>query len=94
MGVAALVLGIVGLIVAIIPFLGMYALPLTLLALIFGGLGMRKAPKGLATAGLVLGLIGSCLGGYWVHASHEVSAALQKELDKDPHVVNAAGLEH
>jgi hypothetical protein len=82
MGVASLVLGIIGLIISIIPFIGQYALPLTGLALILGAFGMRKPPKGLATAGLVLGLIGSGLGGYWIYATHKAAAALQQELDR------------
>ena len=77
MGIAALVLGIIGLIVSIIPFVGMYALPLTVLALLLGALGMRKRPRGLATAGVVLGLLGTALGGYWIHASHVAADALR-----------------
>jgi len=84
MGVAALVLGIIGLVVSIIPFIGQYALPLTGLALILGAFGMRKTPKGLATAGLVLGLVGSSLGGYWMYASHKAAAALQDVIDHPP----------
>ncbi|HEY1554524.1 MAG TPA: hypothetical protein VGF94_06785 [Kofleriaceae bacterium] len=84
MGVAALVLGIIGFIVSIIPFLGMYALPVTGLAFILGAVGMRKKPRGLAIAGLVLGLLGSGLGVYWIHATHKAAQALQEEVDKLP----------
>ena len=54
MAVAALVLGIVGLLLPI----------LSVLALIFGGIGMSKANqgasgKGMAVAGLVLGILGT-----------------------------------
>ncbi len=77
MGIAALVLGIIGLLLSFIPFFGMYALPLTVLAVLLGGFGMRKLPRGLATAGLVLGLLGTALGGYWVHASHVAADALR-----------------
>ncbi len=82
MGVASLVLGIIGLVVSIIPFLGQYGLVLTVPAVVLGAIGMRKLPRGLATAGLVLGLIGSLLGGYWIHASHQAAAALQEQLDQ------------
>jgi hypothetical protein len=82
MGIASLVLGIIGLLLSFIPFIGQYALPLTGLALIFGAFGMRKAKgKGLAIAGLVMGLVGSGLGGYWIHATHQAEAALKDTLD-------------
>ncbi|MDR0365709.1 MAG: DUF4190 domain-containing protein [Bifidobacteriaceae bacterium] len=60
MGVAALVLGIIG-----VLGVGICAV----LAIIFGGLGMRKANKGLASnrnqsqAGMIMGIIGV---GFWV----------------------------
>jgi hypothetical protein len=82
MGVASLVLGIIGLLLSFIPFIGQYALPLTGLALILGIFGMRKpAGKGLAVAGLVLGLVGSGLGGYWIYATHKAADALQDAID-------------
>lgn len=82
MGVASLVVGIIGLLVSFIPFIGEYALPLTIIALVLGALGRRTMPNGLATSGLVLGLIGSSLAGYWMYASHQATAALQAELAK------------
>lgn len=85
MGVASLVLGTIGLIISLIPFLGQYALVLTIFAVVFGALGRRSLQgKGLATAGLALGLIGSALGGFWVYTSHKAAKALQQELDR-PH---------
>ena len=80
MGVAALVLGIIGTLVSFIPVLGMYAIPLTVLALAFGALGLRKPKRGLATAGLVLGLVGTGIGGW----QYTLSRKIEKEL------VNAA----
>jgi hypothetical protein len=83
MGVASLVLGIIGLIISLIPFLGQYALVLTIIAVILGALGRRTIQgKGLATAGLALGLVGTALGGFWVYASHKAANALQQELDR------------
>jgi hypothetical protein len=73
MGIAAMVLGILGLILSFVPCLGMYALPLTGLAVILGALGLRTPKdgvprgKGMAIAGLVTGLIGSILGAYWLY---------------------------
>jgi hypothetical protein len=76
MAIASLVIGIIGLLISFLPFLGAYAIPLTVLALILGALGMRKAQgKGMAIAGLVLGLLGTCISGWWFYAAHRVSAA-------------------
>ncbi len=55
-GIAALVLGIVGVAFGwwIIPFLGFVA---SILAIIFGAVGMRSRTRGMAIAGLVLGIV-------------------------------------
>jgi len=61
MGVAALVLGILGVIPLVFPII------MSILAIIFGGIGRSRATrgeatnKGVATAGLVLGIIGTLL---------------------------------
>ena len=67
MGVASLILGILGL----VGCLGLtFILPL--LALIFGILGRKKADagladnKGMATAGMIMGIIGLVIGLIWV----------------------------
>jgi hypothetical protein len=66
MGVASLVLGIIGLLFALIPFFGMWAWPLTTLALVLGYFGMKQPTnKGTATAGFVLGLLGTALVVVW-----------------------------
>ncbi len=70
-----MVMGIVGLIFSFVPCLGMYALPVTGIAIILGALALR-APKdgsphkgkGMAIAGLVCGLIGSLIAAYWLWA--------------------------
>jgi len=66
-GVAALVLGILGTLLALIPGLFWVAIPLALISLILGVVGRKSAasnnqPTGTATAGLVLGAIGLVLG--------------------------------
>lgn len=48
-GTAALVLGIVGVVFAVIPIVGVIAWPLVILGLIFGVLGILRAGKGEAT---------------------------------------------
>ncbi|WP_370412264.1 DUF4190 domain-containing protein [Streptomyces fradiae] len=85
LGVAALVLGIVGLVTAIIPFLFWLGAILGLLALIFGIVGTARAGKGLATnkgmavTGLVLGVLAMIVAVVWVI----VFATAVKEAAKD-----------
>jgi hypothetical protein len=63
-GVAAFVLGLLGLLFSFIPIIGVIAWPLVLLAPVFAGLGLARARdgratnKGLTIAGLVCALIG------------------------------------
>ena len=68
LAVAALVLGILSLVLFFIPFLGIL---LGLLGLIFGGIGIGRANrvgkgKGMAVAGLVMGILGLLLGLTWI----------------------------
>ena len=60
MAIAALVLGIIGLVAWLIPILG---LPITIVGLIMGVNGRRKNPeqKGMATAGMIMSIIGLIL---------------------------------
>ena len=60
MSVGSLILGIVGLIISLVPFFGMYALPFTLLAVILGAVGMKAVNgRGLAIGGLICGVLGT-----------------------------------
>lgn len=66
LGTAALVLGIIGVVLCWVPFTGW---ALNILAIIFGAVGRKRAADGLATnkssavAGLVLGVVGL---GVWI----------------------------
>ena len=68
MAVAALVLGLIGLLAGIIPLLFFVAIPCGVLALVFGFVGRRRAVdqqapgKGMATSGLVMGVLAVGLG--------------------------------
>ncbi len=63
LAVAGLVLGIIALFSAFVPLLNLLSFPFVLLAIIFGAIGLiqtikgAKAGKGLASAGLVLGVL-------------------------------------
>lgn len=54
MGVASMVLGIVGLVMFWVPFLNLI---MSGLATIFGAIGLKTEGRGMAIAGLVMGLL-------------------------------------
>lgn len=64
MAAASLVLGILGVVCAIVPY-GFYAaVPLGLAATVLGAIARKRAgdePAGMATAGMVVGVVGVCL---------------------------------
>ncbi|MFH6957551.1 DUF4190 domain-containing protein [Flavobacterium aquidurense] len=71
MGIAALVLGIVGAIAAFIPCFGLVAVIFGVLAIIFGAIGLsqakrEKAPTTMPLAGLVLGIVATAFVIIWV----------------------------
>jgi hypothetical protein len=64
MSIAALVCGILGIVGSWIPVVCYFTLVLAILGIVFGAKGMKKSKesgqnKGLAVAGLVLGIIGT-----------------------------------
>ncbi len=70
MGIASLVLGIVALVVAWIPCIGVYTVILSIVGLILGAVGISKAKKtgqgkGVAIAGLVLNIIATAISIIW-----------------------------
>jgi len=71
-GVTALVLGIVGVFLFWIPFFGLI---LPILAVIFGCIGIyRQSGRGMAVAGLVIGIISFALSlGLWMFAVHRAA---------------------
>ena len=86
MGVASLVLGIVGLVFSFIPCLGSWGIFLTVPGVVLGAVGLasaakKNAPKGLAIAGLVCSIIGSAIAGYQWYVLHKASDAIT-ELGK------------
>lgn len=85
MGVAALILGIFGLIFSFftwVPFIWWIGFVLTGGAIVLGAVGMAKASKagsskGVAVAGLVLGIVGAVIGGIIYAACYEVTSAVE-----------------
>ena len=82
MSIAALVLGILGIIGGWIPIVAYFTFVCAVLGMIFGVKGRAKSTaaygkaSGLATAGLVLGIIGTCLGALGLICSVCASAAI------------------
>lgn len=67
MGVAALVLGILGTLFSLTGWLFWVGVPMSVIALVLGVLGRKSLvnegrPTGVATAGMVLGIIGTSIG--------------------------------
>lgn len=61
--IAALICGILGIVGSFIPVVCYFTLVLAILGIVFGVIGRKRAQpneRGLATAGLVLGIIGTC----------------------------------
>lgn len=54
MSIASMVLGITSLVMSCVPFFGFF---LSILAIVFGAIGMNKGNKGMAIAGIVCGTI-------------------------------------
>ncbi len=70
MGVASMVLGIVGLVLSFVPCFGAYALFITIPGIVLGRKAMKNAAKtgsgkGMAIAGFVTSIVGTCVAGYW-----------------------------
>ena len=56
--IASLVLGIIGLFAWCVPLIGV---PITIIGIVMGVKGRRRSPNGVATAGMILSIIGLVL---------------------------------
>jgi hypothetical protein len=93
--IASLILGILGIVSGFFT-VGFGGMGLGLIALILGILGRKKAaaenqPKGMATAGMVLGIVGLALGVIFfvtcslcVAAVNKSATEMQKQMENDP----------
>ena len=87
MGIAALVLGIVSLIIGWIPFCGAIALIPAIIGLILGIVDVvqknkKGEPKGIGIAGIVLSAIAIAIIIYWIFIlGAEVGSAVRNEID-------------
>lgn len=62
LGIAALVLGIVGGLVGLIPILGWIGLVACFVGVVLGAIGAFRVPRGLAIAGVIVSILGLILG--------------------------------
>ena len=81
MGVASLVLGIVGIVFTFIPCLAGWSLLLTIPGLIFGIVGVSQSKKtgkgkGVAIGGLVCSIIGLAIATIWFVIGSAILASL------------------
>jgi len=82
MGIAALVLSIVGVVLCWIPFVGWVGVVLALVGLILGIVTLKKGKKGLGIASLILGVVGLGLGLYIQIASILAAQAIATGLEQ------------
>jgi hypothetical protein len=88
LGTAGFVLGLVGLVMSPIPFIGVVAWPLVILGLIFSAVGLARVSKGRATnKGLsITGIAASALGLVvcivWVFVFNSAVNDIQEEVDR------------
>jgi hypothetical protein len=90
---AALVCGIIGVLIAWMPFVVVAGVVLAILAVIFGVQGIRRAReqgtgRGVATAGLVLGVIGLLLAIVGIVLSVVTYRAIDEFISPAPHDVD------
>jgi hypothetical protein len=83
-GVAALVLGIIGLVFSWVPVFGLL---LGVLAAIFGAVGYGKARGGMAIAGVVLGGITVVIGVVMLAALSSAAESVSKDLQAAPNLL-------
>lgn len=82
MATAALVLGILAVVFAFIPVIGLIAFILAPLAIIFGVLGRKSSKKGQATAGAITGGVGLVISIIWLALFSAFVSEVDKEMDQ------------
>ena len=82
MGIAALVLAIIGVVLCWIPFVGWLGVVLALVGLILGIVTLKKGKKGLGIASIIIGVVGLGLGLYVQIASIMAASALASGLNQ------------
>lgn len=92
MGIASLVLGILGLLTSFIPFIGVVAWPMVIIGLVLGFVGLGKARSGragagMAVAGIVLSGLGLIVCIIWLVIFGKAANEVQEEAGREVAVV-------
>lgn len=66
MGLAAMIIGIVGMLLALIPIIGFISWILAPLAIVFGLIGLNRSGKGFAITGIITGGLGLLICIAWL----------------------------
>lgn len=88
LGTAGFVLGVVGLVLSPIPFIGVVAWPLVILGLIFSAVGLARVSKGkasnkgLSIAGVVASVLGLGVCITWVFIFNAAVDEVQQEVER------------
>lgn len=93
LGTAGFVVGLIGLLFSFLPLIGVIAWPLVILGIIFSGIGISKATKGVATnkglaiAGLVVSIVGLVFCILWAAAFGKAANDIEEEANRKATVV-------
>ncbi|GAB3449248.1 DUF4190 domain-containing protein [Actinophytocola sediminis] len=88
LGTTGFILGLIGLVLSPIPFIGVIAWPLVILGLIFSAIGFSKVSKGKATnkglaiAGMVTSIIGLAICIVWAFVIDSAVDEVNETLDE------------
>lgn len=89
LGTSGFIIGLIGLILSPIPFIGVIAWPLVVLGIIFSAIGIAKVRagratnKGLSIAGLVVSVVGLVICIIWVVAIKDAVDDVNEEANRE-----------
>ena len=79
LGKAAFIIGLIGLVLSFVPFIGFVSWLLAPLAIIFGLISLRRPSKSLAIAGIIAGVITLFVCYSWVKGTQAVTQAMSSD---------------
>lgn len=79
LGKGAFIVGLIALVLAFVPIIGFVSWLLAPLAILMGLIALRKAPRGLAIAGIITGGLAMIICFWWIGATKSVGEAMNKD---------------